>query len=972
MTNQPATDPALRYPIGSLVKVRDREWVVLPDSTDELLIVKPLAGRDDEITGILTALEPIEPARFSLPSSDQLGDFQSCKLLRDALRLGFRNSAGPFRSFGRLAVDPRPYQLVPLMMAMKLDPVRILIADDVGIGKTIEACLIARELIDRGEISRLCVLCPPHLAEQWQAELQEKFHIEAELVLSNTVRRLERNCRANESIFEVYPYTVASIDYIKSDRRKDEFLRTAPELIIVDEAHTASYDDSFRSSRHQRHELVKRLSQDANRHMILVTATPHSGKENAFHSLLAILKPEFENLPDDLSGPQNESLRRNIAQHFVQRRRRDIEEYLDEKTRFPTPVTDEQHYQLSEPYHKLFDKALDYARELVLDKEGGRHRQRVHWWSALALLRALASSPAAAAATMRNRSATLATETESEADELGRRLILDIDDSESIYASDILHGSDTTAEGDENAHSRRKLLAMARDAKALYGDKDNKMLGIIDKLQDMLKDGYSPIIFCRFIQTADYLARELQNRIPKAQVVSVTGTLPPEERERRVADLAKHPSRILVCTDCLSEGINLQDHFDAVIHYDLSWNPTIHEQREGRVNRFGQKNPTVRLLTYYGIDNQIDSTIVRVLIEKHNQIKKDLHIAVPVPSNTEALIESIFRDLIERERTGRSEQLYIEGFGQFLEIHDEWEKAKEKEKLSRSMFAQIGLSRRTDEIKKELDAIRDSIGSQLDIQEFVLQALKRYQATIVPKKNHYQIGLNTIPSLVKESLALQSDSSIQISFDTSPSRGHIHLSRTHPIVEGLSDLVINTALDSQSIEPVASRAGVIRTKDVARKTTLLLVRYRFHINQPYGDRVHRSLAEDSQVLAFTGSPDQPQWLPEPDAKALLDARPTENVIPEQAQAQIQRVLDDYQAHLMPLINDFAHQRAQELLDSHLRVREAMLKKGQRPTIKPELPPDLLGIYILLPVAVAGGGQTFANKHSLPFTGGQNV
>src|SRR4029079_19430442 len=109
-------------------------------------------------------------------------DFASGRLLRDAARLSTRAAAGPFRSFGRIAVEPRPYQLVPLMMALKLDPVRLLIADDVGIGKTIEAATVARELLDRREIQRMAVLCPPHLAEQWQEELQEKFHIEAELV----------------------------------------------------------------------------------------------------------------------------------------------------------------------------------------------------------------------------------------------------------------------------------------------------------------------------------------------------------------------------------------------------------------------------------------------------------------------------------------------------------------------------------------------------------------------------------------------------------------------------------------------------------------------------------------------------------------------------------------------------------------------------------------------------------------------
>src|SRR5262245_258114 len=157
---------------GTLVQARGREWVVLPDSTDELLMVRPVGGLDEEVVGILPAVERVASATFRLPSAGDVGDFASGRLLHDAARLSTRSGAGPFRSFGRIAVEPRPYQLVPLMMALKLDPVRLLIADDVGIGKTIEALLVARELLDQGEVERLVVLCPPHLAEQWQAEMQ--------------------------------------------------------------------------------------------------------------------------------------------------------------------------------------------------------------------------------------------------------------------------------------------------------------------------------------------------------------------------------------------------------------------------------------------------------------------------------------------------------------------------------------------------------------------------------------------------------------------------------------------------------------------------------------------------------------------------------------------------------------------------------------------------------------------------------
>lgn len=139
------------------------------------------------------------------------------------------------------------------------------------------------------------MLCSPALAEQWQSELREKFGLEAELVLSSTVRRLERGRIGSESIFERYPITVVSTDFIKSSRRRHEFLRTCPDMVIVDEVHTCVVAaGQGGSGRTQRYELMRELAKDQRRHMILASATPHSGNEEAFRNLLRLLDPALE------------------------------------------------------------------------------------------------------------------------------------------------------------------------------------------------------------------------------------------------------------------------------------------------------------------------------------------------------------------------------------------------------------------------------------------------------------------------------------------------------------------------------------------------------------------------------------------------------------------------------------------------------------------------------------------------------
>lgn len=938
----------MTYSVGSLVRARGREWVVMPESEADFLVLKPLGG-DGEIAGVHPEIETVESAYFGLPDPEAVGDFVSCDMLRKAAQLSARAYAGPLRSLGRIAVDPRPYQLVPLLMALKLDPVRLLIADDVGVGKTIEACLIARELLDRGEITRTAVLCPPHLAEQWQSELASKFHIDAELVLASTAARLERDCAVGQSLFHVYPHVVVSMDFIKSDRRREEFLRSAPEFVIVDEAHTSAFGYERGSSRHQRHELVSGLSADPKRHLILVTATPHSGKEDAFRSLIMLLDPGFADLPDDLAGPENERWRRRLAMHFVQRRRVDIASYMKAVTCFPGRDPREDHYTLHDYYRRLFDKAIDYVRESVEDESGNIHQQRVRWWSALALLRALASSPMAAAATLRTRARVVDTDSVEAADEMGRQTVLDMSPEEQLFeAIDVVAGSQVSDSDDDSA--RRRLARMAAEAQALAGAKDAKLLRMVDHVRAFVEDGHNPILFCRFIPTAEYVGDELRKRLPAdIEVASVTGLLPPAEREVRVAELARSPRRVLVATDCLSEGINLQDHFNAVIHYDLSWNPTRHEQREGRVDRFGQASPTVRSMTYYGIDNQIDGIVLRVLLRKHREIRSSLGISVPVPVDAAAVEEAVIEGLRLRRRRDVF-QLQLPGIREHAEtalasMNMAWDRAVEQERRSRTMFAQAAI--KPDEVAEVVAEMHASVPRATDVEEFVLSTLKVHGgiADSHPKSaGVYSFNLCGVPRAVREYIG--ADEQFRGRFDMPVPEGTVYLSRTSPVVEALASYTLDTALDPPG-EGKARRCGAMITTAVSTRTTLLLVRFRHDIITRKGDAESSQLAEECVLLAFQGSPQNAAWLDEGQAEALLQVAPSQNVPREMAVSFAAEVIHGY-SWIEPHLRSTADNRADRLLAAHRRVRSAAKIRGVSYSVSPKLPADVLGIYVYLP------------------------
>ncbi|SFW17755.1 helicase-related protein [Nitrosovibrio sp. Nv17] len=916
---------------GNLVRARGREWVVQSDSHRDWLRLRPLSGADDESIALIPELElhPVEPATFDWPDPARAGNHAAALLLRDALRLTLRAGAGPFRSFGNIAVEPRGYQLVPLLMALRLSTVRLLIADDVGIGKTIEAGLIARELMDRGEIARLAVLCPPHLVEQWQSELEIRFNLQAVALTSASASRIERDLPHGVRLFDHHPVVVVSLDYIKSERHREQFLATVPECIIVDEAHTCA---SSGTGKQLRFELLQRLARDAQRHLILLTATPHSGDETAFYNLLSLLDTRFAALQGRMTA--SDPLRQELARHFVQRRRKDIVEWQVEThdgRGFPRRMKTELTYQLSGEWGAFFDVVQDYCRELAetieqREQQGGA---RLIWYATLALLRCVASSPAAAIKALTTRLEGTVSDDALLSDER-------LHDGE----ADDLSGSDLEPPA-QMQDAAPRLQALIADAQRLSGKAgDPKLAALIWHIDLLLKDGYHPVVFCRYIATAHYVAEHLKAAFPKATVDAITGELTPEERRERVDDMEDTEQRILIATDCLSEGINLQHLFTAVVHYDLAWNPTRHEQREGRVDRFGQQADEVRCTMLYGQDNPVDGFVLNVILRKGEAIQKELGVLVPLPEDEARINQALVKAaLMKRSDSRTSSPQAAFDFGEpeqlLAPLQAQWRDVLEKAKANRTVFAQRRI--RPDEVLPEWHKQQQALGTPTDVQRFLQSACVRLGSPLeTGRKQSARFLPQHLPEALRQRLADEGITT-PLSIDFS------ELHRSHPLVGLLAQHLLEDALGSE--RPLAARCAATLTEDVEVVTTLYLLRLRHQLSYVRRREPFQMMAEETVTLAVQGR-NAPQWLTDENVSRLLECTPSGNLPPEAMQREIRTALDFLAAHPQQL-QALARQRADALLADHQRVRAAARDVGQH-SVSPCLPVDVMGVYVLLP------------------------
>jgi len=911
---------------GDLVQARGREWVALPSPREGVLALRPLSGSENDTVILDPALEflPVEPARFDIPDNAMPTVQAKAALLADALRLTLRRGAGPFRSAAQLSFEPRIYQLVPLLMALRLQSPRLLIADDVGIGKTIEAGLILRELMDRGEVDAFCVLCPPHLVEQWVIELKTRFGINAAAVTSGTAARLERNLPLAQSLFDAHPYTVVSLDYIKADKRRESFARSCPDFVIIDEAHASV---GTHKGKQQRFNLLSGLANDPERRLIMLTATPHSGDEDAFSRLLSLIHPDFASMRFD-----DAKYREQLARHFVQRRRIDlVEGDWGESRAFPRHETTEYPYHFSQPFLDFQDAVLDYCMGIVSNAGETQGARRLAFWGTLALMRCVGSSPAAAVSALRNRMSN-------EEERLEPQIYDDDGDDEDAVDIEPGTGFDTDP----------LLRSLINQAEALVQGDDPKLIALIEVLSPLIKKGANPVVFCRYLATAEHVRDGLRKAFPKLLVDAVTGVLTPDERRDRVADMApedeeKGNQRILVATDCLSEGINLQQLFDTVVHYDLSWNPTRHQQREGRVDRFGQPAELVRSIMMFSPDSAIDGAVLDVILRKAEEIRKVTGVTVPLPEErgpvTDALMAAM---MLKRERSSQMMlDLHLDDGTKVMEAR--WRNAEENEKKSRARFAQNAM--KPQEVSPEWDRVRALLGSPEDAMLFVDRSLSRFGAGLERKRNVALAHVHALDQGLRERLEQQGlKDSLRVALTEPAPSGATLLTRAHPLTATIAEALVEASLDPETLSGLGiGRVGAWPTMAVDRVTRLALLRLRFKLTI-HARKEQLLLAEEAALVALQGN----QVIASgEEARMLLQTEATANIATVARDRMVAAAKADLPGLIQGPLASFVKERARELAEDHARLRVAA-GSISRVSVEPVLPPDVIGLFTLVP------------------------
>jgi SNF2 family DNA or RNA helicase len=741
---------------GRVVRMRDRLWRI--DYVDGPTFgATALDGRDNLGQRFHRDLEVIDQGNMPLPLASALGDERHQRLLIDAQRFSLLHGTAPILGLQRSRAIPTDYQIVPLLMALGDERVRLLIADDVGTGKTIEAGLVVSELLARGKARRVLIVVPANLRSQWQEALDHFFHIDSTIVSGTLLPALERRLLPGKSVWAAHDVVIASVDYLKT--KTAQVLAHDWDLVLIDEAHLCAKPHTFLTSGDpdmERWQFAAEAAAAA-RHLLLLTATPHNGYSDSYASLFQMLDPTLVRETSD--GPVIDR-RRAKEKHVVQRQRSDIENWYEQRgvpSPFPERRADEQIIDLGKfrEMRALLDELNDYALALYGGASGTVDR-----WIAAHLQKRALSSPAALRESIKNRiktiekksaiAATSKREVAQAREATADQIFTENDEGDAAN----LDQTASTLEADAELQRLRSLTETARKVSAARDPKLQELFRLLPEQMKAHPNAQRVLVFTKFRDTLDYLTEQLtaaasgRNKktaeLHGVEVFAIHGQMNLAQRAETFSAFEHSDRGVLVATDCISEGLNLQHACAELVHYELPWNPNRLEQRNGRIDRFQQPEPFVGIRTLVFDDAQ-DAALLYLIDKKAQQMRADYGFVPPFLANADILLHlsnpsAAYREHIQEKKNHGQMALFgvfDDDSAETLEqVDDEVNRLvesglSEDDRLhkmrSESFYGQADVSLAT--IEAALSRSRDEIGSPERIEEFALASIRELHGT---------------------------------------------------------------------------------------------------------------------------------------------------------------------------------------------------------------------------------------------------
>ncbi|MCF7838474.1 MAG: DISARM system SNF2-like helicase DrmD [Candidatus Marinimicrobia bacterium] len=519
----------------------------------------------------------------------------------------------PFRS----GIDVDDYQLDPVVRALSMPRVNLLVADDVGLGKTIEAGLVTQELILRHRVRSILIVCPSSIQIQWKEEMRDKFGLEFRIVDSDLLSDLRRRRGIRVNPWTHFPRLITSIDYLKRERPMRLFRETLPagdqppfprphDLLILDEAHNVAPPGRGKYALDSLRTTAIRVLAPYFEHRLFLTATPHNGYPESFSALLELL----DNQRFARAIPPN---RTQLEAVMVRRMKSELELKWDGCRRFAKRDVKCIEVPYTEDERRVHRALQEYAKLRTERASTTGQRYAVEFVLKL-LKKRLFSSPAAFATTLAKHRASMGAVGKDPESKAWRRQVEEADDD---FWND--ENRDDAEEAALETASRHSGALVAEEKKLLselsgYATRadcmaDSKSRKLVDWLKQELKphgewSDERVIIFTEYRATQKWLFNLLaaEGLAESNRLMMMYGGMQLDDREKVKAAFQAHPSkspvRILLATDAASEGLNLQNHCWRLIHYEIPWNPNRMEQRNGRVDRHGQKNDEVHVFHF--------------------------------------------------------------------------------------------------------------------------------------------------------------------------------------------------------------------------------------------------------------------------------------------------------------------------------------------------------------------------------------